>query len=497
MANSHHEQLLRECIAENNIQKWNSWRENIEGHPEQEVISVNALYLKKVDLKEVNFQGVDLRSSNLAGAELQGAIMKGSNLQGACLYEACLQNVDFTQANISEGVLENTLLENANFQEAQLRKANFRGAYMQGANLRNTDSEGANFRGANLLKANFQGANLRCANFFEADLDRANFGEANVEGASFRGAFVSSTQLPKGITEFQIDEMIKWPKVFYSLTQGDIDSKIAVYRELQNLKSELATTKEKLEKAGMEASQTKKLLEWQKEALERKVQEKEQKLVEIETKKEASSQSIQKALESLKSPNEYISTELKLYEGMFWVYVTLNIIFLLLFCVCVCVAVPIIVRDDNEIHRLRYHSEVQTNQLHPGTIPDSESDIPPNLFIFLERHIPQIASFSLFTIFLALMGKTRRYISQLQERKRAVELFKGWLLAINDLSDSPEDAMGRIDRIIPLFPTYVTQFSEYSLSVSSRDRSKYDTETVGAIIQEILKWSTGKDCSGN
>lgn len=200
-------------------------------------------------------------------------------------------------------------------------------------------------------------------------------------------------------------------------------------QKIQDISADLQVTRKELQE---------KILE--QEIKDAELQDNKKKLEEIELKRKDDANRIKNALSSLQSPNSYVKEELCVYRVLFYLYSMLAFSFFVVLLVTV------------------FFHENATNIQSP---PIAEEDTPVatsgtlSLYDYLERHTIHIVSISLLSVFITLMSKTRRRIQELQERKRGVELFRGGLLAINELSDSPDKAMKRIDNIIEEFAKHV------------------------------------------
>ena len=143
MANPEHLAFLKECLAENNLQKWNNWMEDTEDEIVQGVIP----RFRKVDLSEVDLIRANLRGANLRGANLRGADLFGANLFGANLIKVNLRGADLFGANLIK-----VNLRGADLRGARLEGARLEGANLEGANLEVSQRDYAKSRGAILAK---------------------------------------------------------------------------------------------------------------------------------------------------------------------------------------------------------------------------------------------------------------------------------------------------------------------------------------------------------
>jgi hypothetical protein len=145
MANSQHEQRLRQAIQENRT------------------------------------------AADLSGCDLSGILLFSPRLAGAILRRA-----DLRRANLSGGYFRGCDLRDANCSKTTITTSDFRDADLSGADL-----SGANWTGAVLTGANLAQANLSRTRLVKARLEGANLTGANLNGADLRGA--------QGLTAEQLD----------------------------------------------------------------------------------------------------------------------------------------------------------------------------------------------------------------------------------------------------------------------------------------------------
>ncbi len=250
MANKEHLVKLKECIANNDIEGWSKWRENIKGLPESEIIKW--VELVKVDLSGANLIGANLREADLREADLGGSDLRGSDLRGANLIEA-------------------------NLIDANLRGADLRGANLRGANLREAD-----LRGGNLGDANLKGASLR-----DANLTGTNWRDALYDNGIYHAVDIARPSVSKA--EFQVE-------------QREI--------EVESLKRENADLKIRLDEAtGQERKELQKQIDERDKLLidtEKKLQEAESQIGQHKKRQEKINDDIEKAIGQLRRPNAYI-----------------------------------------------------------------------------------------------------------------------------------------------------------------------------------------------
>lgn len=176
-------------------------------------------------------------------------------------------------------------------------------------------------------------------------------------------------------------------------------------QELEEIKRERNAINEELEKV-------------------RKIQKEDvQEQAKAEFRREKYSESIENALEHIQEPNKYIFGETIVLNCLFGLYLALS-----------ATSVGFLVYFVYETHNN----------------PLSFSGIAPKfgIYVYLNYIAPKVISLVLFSTFLALANRSRRSIQGLQERKRSVEQLRGALLAINELSDTSEVALRRIDKIM-------------------------------------------------
>ncbi len=136
-------------------------------------------YLRRANLREVNFDGADLRVANL---------------------------------------------REANFGGANLRRANFEGANLEGANLQGTDLAGANLRNSNLQGANLEGANLEGADLRETNL-------SGTQGLLDPISYITENfeTIPEGIVAYKIFEICYTPNPKWKIEPGSIIEEVVNY----------------------------------------------------------------------------------------------------------------------------------------------------------------------------------------------------------------------------------------------------------------------------
>ena len=262
MANSEHLAFLKECLAENNIQKWNDWIRNTEGLPEKEIVLWVIPRVRKVDLSKADLSGFNLREIDLGGTDLSEA-----NLTGA-----------------------------------YLKEVNLRGANLEKTNLEEADLRGANLEGINLRGANLKGANLRRANLEGADLREANLDDDQREYAKFHGAIVSE--------EPAASELAK-----------ELRTKDQLSNEISQQRKEVERLKAEKDNLLNDTTQTKE----QKNQALKKIKELENEIKSKENAKQALNKKIntklENAIKELQRPNAYIETELTVYKWFFKCYI--------------------------------------------------------------------------------------------------------------------------------------------------------------------------------
>lgn len=113
-------------------------------------------YARKQALEELANDGVYLRRLNLSNVDLVGANLSGANLS----------NANLSGANLSGADLSNASLCQANLSDTKLNLTNLSSADLFGADVSRASIKGSNLSGTNLNYANLQGAILN----IEADL---------------------------------------------------------------------------------------------------------------------------------------------------------------------------------------------------------------------------------------------------------------------------------------------------------------------------------------
>ncbi|MDD4930514.1 MAG: pentapeptide repeat-containing protein [Gallionella sp.] len=111
-------------------------------------------YLKRINLKSVNFRRVDFAFSNMRQAQMSSCIFQEAKFHGANLRDA-----NFSKANLVSAQLNNADLRNAKFSDAYLQDALFGKALLRGTL--------------------FYGANLKEAKFCDCNVE--SFGEKSLE----------------------------------------------------------------------------------------------------------------------------------------------------------------------------------------------------------------------------------------------------------------------------------------------------------------------------
>lgn len=147
VANFGYSERIKECIANNDIESWNQWREN---NP-QILPDLSSERLISADLSGVDFSGANLQSINLQNACLIGADLRGSDLswanlidadlRGASLKGARLYNADLRGADLKDADLKNANLKEARLYNADLRDAEFSEGWLSSVNLRDVSSD--------------------------------------------------------------------------------------------------------------------------------------------------------------------------------------------------------------------------------------------------------------------------------------------------------------------------------------------------------------------
>ena len=310
MANQEHLAFLKECLAENNIQKWNDWVRNTKDLPEEEIVSCVIPNVRKVDLSEA-----DLRETNLRGADLRGV-----NLREVHLFSADLTGVNLREAYLRE----------ADLAEACLSGADLRGTDLLGADLRGVDLRGADLRGANLRVADLRGAYLREADLSGSDLRGSDLDSEQRDYVKSRGAILSDEPVT---SELAVDLRAKEEAV------AEIEQ---LNKKLQKIRDDTTKTEE----------EKKKLLD-EVEKLQNFVDDQEEK-----TKKR-----IEDAIEHLQKPNDYTKDEIGLYKVIFKVYwILAAILGVLAFCTTLTVYSnsSSITSDSNLYHFLHCHGLAMT-----------------------------------------------------------------------------------------------------------------------------------------
>jgi uncharacterized protein YjbI with pentapeptide repeats len=181
------QQVINENVTRlmQDIESWNSWREQNSMIDPMIVIDLRKVFLQDVQLSGANLRNTDLRGAsleniklgkaNLRKADLRGAVLFDADLRGAELSEANLRNTDLSGAdlrntNLSGADLRNAKLGEALLYNADLRNANLGKALLYNADLRNANLIGVNLRGADLVNTDLRGADLRGANFTASNI---------------------------------------------------------------------------------------------------------------------------------------------------------------------------------------------------------------------------------------------------------------------------------------------------------------------------------------
>lgn len=226
MANEEQLEILKNALAKNDIEIWNSWRKtnpnilvnlmsaDLRGVDLSQAnlrdASLSGTFLSYAFLTDADLRGVDLSRARLIDADLRGAKLSqarliNTNLKSADLIDADLSRADLSHAFLADADLADALLTSADLTGANLSGANLIGSHLADANLNSIDLSGTNLTNvdltnADLTDANLTGTSLRfaslfCANLTRATLTSANLSNANLAGANFTGVDLIDTDL--------------------------------------------------------------------------------------------------------------------------------------------------------------------------------------------------------------------------------------------------------------------------------------------------------------
>lgn len=352
------------------IDEWNSRREQLEAIP--------------------NLQGVDLRGANLRGVNLSEAYLRGANLS-----EANLRGADLSGANLSETSLNEACLIKANLFHTDCFRADLHGADLRGADIDATGFTGANFRGVKLRpeQRNYlRNLDIHVGESFSRDVEA----ELTIEKDRAKELQVQLARLET------------------QLAQQDIQGNNVDPKEHEKLKKRIAEGQKKFEESEVRG----------------KMLAEENKRFKAE--QEMTGGKIEKAIESLESPNKYISGEIRLHNCLFWGCLILALLCLVYLCYSFY---------ENPIGECKKQEENKTSVDNNKTYQITGLELI-NIFA------PRIFAASLFAVFLTQVNRRRRSVQELQERKRAIETLRGVFIAINTLSETPLLAKERIDKIL-------------------------------------------------
>jgi len=157
-------EFLLNCISNNEIEKWNKFREDNEE--------------KTIDLTGSNFRDCKLEGINLSNAILKKSIFNG----------AIIKNADFSRSDLRETTFFATKSENTNYYNAKFNNSDLSYGYFSSCNMKICDFEssaltGAKFINSEMIKANLQKCNLNDSILNGSDISFASLQDANLHNA--------------------------------------------------------------------------------------------------------------------------------------------------------------------------------------------------------------------------------------------------------------------------------------------------------------------------
>jgi len=157
-------EFLLHCISNNDIEKWNKFRENDEE--------------KIIELTNMNFRNCNLDNINLSGAILNKSIFNG----------AIINNSDFSRSDLSNTTFFAAKSENTNYYSTKFCDSDLSYGYFLNCNMKNCDFEnseltGTKFIDSELIKANLQKCNLNDSILYGSDISFASLQDANLHNA--------------------------------------------------------------------------------------------------------------------------------------------------------------------------------------------------------------------------------------------------------------------------------------------------------------------------
>ncbi|AXT20819.1 hypothetical protein D7030_11350 [Flavobacteriaceae bacterium AU392] len=384
------------------------WRERYSNGGKRANLSFHDLsknnFPKRVKLEKAILVGADFKGIDLIKADLSMSKLKGSNFTRANLEGVDFKGADLTNSNLSFSNLTNAIFRDAFIKSTILKNAVFKNAFLPKLDLEDLDLNGTNLSNANLSKVNLTGANLIGADLTNADIREAYFGGANLRDAKLTGILYLNNEL-----QFALNV----PKIYLQTKSKNIENEAEI--KIKRLEEELTKKNQQLEEASITDEEINKI-EIEKAKLNLDKQKFQKEKDDEAERKTKTSKNIEETIESLKKPNTYLNSQIKIQYSLCIVY-----LLLVIFCIIFFIYY---VYDNYSVFRLELTKDTSTIQ-----------------WIFYVS--PILISFTLVITFINQINNRLKNIFIFHERKRYVDSIDGSLNAVLKINND-DDARGKI-----------------------------------------------------
>ncbi|WP_452600945.1 pentapeptide repeat-containing protein [Pontimicrobium sp. MEBiC06410] len=431
----------------------------------------NGLYKSlSEEAERANLSGYIFENINFKKRKLDKAIIRGSSFNNVSARESSFINVDFSGskfdksffqlANFDHSIFTKCTFLDIDFIGSSFKKANFNNTFIDFSDFPDTKFDYSSFIDASINLCNFTRANFRHSNLFNVSLNVTNFNYAIFRFANLRHAKIDNCRFNEAdfseadLREVSYDEISNIDTISNNKKKDIIlDSQY----KIDEINLEFKEKSEELKSKDKDDPAYKKLkLKFEELEKAKGAKEKELNLIIKKEKeaKEKTEKQITAAVNELRRPNDYISSQFNIQialAALHFIFFILTIVFL--------------------------RSYIDTQYVEFKNALTKETTLV-NLLFYVS---PIAFCFSLIVIFINQINKRVTTSIQLNESKREIDSIEGSLKALHALSINNEDSRKQIS-------TIMHKIIDNTISTAKKDKKEIiQNEEIEAPLETLKK----------